>query len=108
MTPLLLLLVMTQPLAASERGGDGESTVRRIPARLATSANHTCFAAYDGTVRCWGLNDAGQVGDGTTVNPLSPQIVKTAVGQNLVDMFAVATGRNHSCGIGLVGTLYCW
>ncbi|MBI5533224.1 MAG: hypothetical protein HY898_10935 [Deltaproteobacteria bacterium] len=33
---------------------------------------HTCARLADGTVWCWGLNDAGQIGDGTTVTRTLP------------------------------------
>jgi alpha-tubulin suppressor-like RCC1 family protein len=39
---------------------------------VATSGVHTCARGADGSVWCWGLNNAGQVGDGTTVTRPSP------------------------------------
>ena len=33
---------------------------------------HTCGATADGSLYCWGRNDKGQLGDGTTVNRLTP------------------------------------
>ncbi len=38
---------------------------------LAAGENHTCAVLTDGSVRCWGLNESGQLGDGTlTLRPL--------------------------------------
>jgi alpha-tubulin suppressor-like RCC1 family protein len=35
---------------------------------LAAGTSHTCAALGDGRLRCWGANDAGQLGDGTTAD----------------------------------------
>src|SRR5512140_2750053 len=56
------------------------------PARGASQIDcgdfHTCARMVDGTVRCWGRNDHGQLGDGTTTDrpsPVSPSGVAGAV-----------------------------
>lgn len=41
-------------------------------AAIATGDTHNLVLASDGTVRAWGSNDAGQLGDGTTSNRLTP------------------------------------
>lgn len=48
-------------------------------AEIACGYNHTCVIAADGGVRCWGLNDAGQLGDASTTDRATPVAV-TAVG----------------------------
>ena len=66
--------------------GDGTRVDRRIPAAvvgLATGvqaldagARHTCAVLAAGGIRCWGLNYAGQLGDGTLAyNRLTPVAV---------------------------------
>ena len=42
---------------------------------LAIGFEHTCALASDGTVRCWGRGDLGQLGDGNSANSLSPVVV---------------------------------
>lgn len=39
---------------------------------IAVGYLHTCAWQADGVIWCWGLNNAGQLGDGTTTNRLTP------------------------------------
>ncbi len=71
-----------QCLGANERGqlgngltGPGETALVPLPAAvapapiavsLAAGASHGCAALGDGRLRCWGANDAGQLGDGNS------------------------------------------
>jgi hypothetical protein len=34
--------------------------------------DHSCVLTESSGVKCWGLNESGQIGDGTTVNGQSP------------------------------------
>ncbi|MGC4932774.1 protein kinase domain-containing protein [Gordonia sp. DT30] len=51
---------------------------------------------------CWGENDNGQLGDGTTTNRTAP--VKVA---GLTDVTAVSTGGSGTCAVA-AGKAYCW
>jgi alpha-tubulin suppressor-like RCC1 family protein len=64
---------------------------------------HTCGVKTDGTLWCWGRNEFGQLGDGTTVDKNTPTQVGT--GTNWGSIFA---GFDHTCGIKTDGTLWCW
>ena len=55
------------------RGGSCTANAVAISAGL----NHTCALLSDGTVRCWGLNLDGQLGDGTIFNRLTPVVVSS-------------------------------
>jgi alpha-tubulin suppressor-like RCC1 family protein len=39
---------------------------------VAAGSWHSCAILRDGSVRCWGRNDSGELGDGTTNNQFSP------------------------------------
>jgi len=41
-------------------------------AAIAAGCNNTCAVLSDGTVQCWGDNDNGELGNGTTTNILCP------------------------------------
>src|SRR5207253_9476887 len=41
-------------------------------AEIALGGVHTCARKTDGTLACWGQNGYGQLGDGTTLQRLSP------------------------------------
>ncbi|MFN0246695.1 MAG: RCC1 repeat-containing protein [Kofleriaceae bacterium] len=68
---------------------------------IATGRAATCAAAGGG-IWCWGANDAGQLGDGTSRDRLSPVRVL-----GLGTPTSLAVGTSHACAI-VAGTLWCW
>jgi alpha-tubulin suppressor-like RCC1 family protein len=64
----------------------------------------SCARKADGTLWCWGRNEFGQVGDGTTQSRLSAVQVAT-LGAGVAQ---VAASRNHVCARKTDGTLWCW
>jgi alpha-tubulin suppressor-like RCC1 family protein len=74
-------------------------------AQVATSGTHTCARKLDGTLWCWGSNDAGQLGDGTTAGGATPRMVQS-LGASVRQ---VSTGsNNHTCARLADGTAWCW
>ncbi|HEY5927235.1 MAG TPA: hypothetical protein VIV11_36360 [Kofleriaceae bacterium] len=73
--------------------------------QVAVGADHVC-AVTGGVVKCWGLNSAGQVGNGGT-NPTSqPQPITTVTG--IANAVEVVASRNHTCARTAAGDVYCF
>ena len=64
---------------------------------------HVCVLLDDGTVKCWGQNNYGQVGDGSTTNRNSPQTIN--VGGTVLKL---AVGGYTTCVWLTSGTMKCW
>jgi cysteine-rich repeat protein len=68
---------------------------------VAAGGNDTCAILEDGSLRCWGLNDHGQLGLGNT-NTIGDDEVPTAAVAEVTlgdSAAAVAAGGDHTCAI---------
>src|SRR5206468_4833823 len=68
-------------------------------------AFHQCALLQDSTVRCWGENVYGQLGNGTFTSAPNPTPVAVA---GIAGAAAVTGGGFHSCARFPDGTLRCW
>jgi alpha-tubulin suppressor-like RCC1 family protein len=71
---------------------------------IAIGSDHACAVTTDGQVVCWGANDSGQLGDGTT----RPQMTPVPVTGGLVNVKQVATGADATCAITMDGAVWSW
>lgn len=73
--------------------------------------SHTCVVTWAGTVKCWGWNEFGQLGQGTKENVGDqPGEVETLSDVNLGADKAkmVTTGQTHTCALLEDDSVACW
>ncbi len=94
----------TQATGGSNPGIGGSSSYGKPQAlTVAVGLNQTCAVLVDGRVQCWGQNDKGQLGDGTTTARTSPVFVS-----GISTAIQVSTFEKHSCALLSNGTIRCW
>ena len=94
--------------------GDGTTTARSTPvdvvglganiATLDAGYTRTCAITVAGSAKCWGGNDTGALGDGTTTRRLTPVDV-TGLGSGVSSI--AAGGYFHTCAL-TGGAVKCW
>lgn len=65
--------------------------------------DHTCAKSSVGVLYCWGNNEYGQVGDGTTITRPNPTVVSGGVAAA-----QILIGASSSCTLGGGGLMHCW
>ena len=68
-------------------------------------SEHTCALATDGKAYCWGANEHGQLGDGTTTARIYPVLVQAPAGMTFS---AIDAGNWHTCALTTQGRPVCW
>lgn len=102
-------LLCCAPISRADQSG---SAARGLQAGLLdVGGEHACAVLGDGSVRCWGHNNAGQLGYGDTSDigdnelPSAAGPVKLGPGRTAR---AIATGTDHTCALLDDGTVRCW
>lgn len=75
---------------------------------LSAGGDHTCALLRAGAVRCWGDNEFGQLGLGSSADVATKEPFQhglTALGAPAV---ALASGAHHSCALLRGGAVRCW
>ena len=108
--------------------GDGTNADRPIPVPVSgidasnpadaiiAGDNHTCARLVDGAMQCWGANNVGQLGNGSTADASTPQQVSdpnpnvkfgpSPIGTPFVR--AMSGSRNNTCALLIDTSVYCW
>ena len=78
--------------------------------RTVSGTNRTC-AILSNNVWCWGKNDMGQLGDGTTHSSNIPVKVRSIGDMRNGKIIDIFTAQHHSCVLTQLGSnkkVYCW
>jgi len=85
---------------------DGSQTIDIKPALLSSGNLHSCAVTAAGSVKCWGNNNSGQLGNGSFNSGVGLEEAVTV--NTLSNVVAVSAGGDHSCAITSLGALSCW
>ena len=99
------------PLVLAACGSPSPDTARvvaepKTAVQVTTQRRHTCVLTDKGQVECFGLNEAGRLGDGTERTRGAPSQVVFPEG---VTVTALSTGlADHTCALDTDGAVWCW
>jgi alpha-tubulin suppressor-like RCC1 family protein/serine protease inhibitor ecotin len=79
------------------------SLVTATATAISAGGEHTCALLTGGSVRCWGWNSYGELGNGTTTNNSTPVAVS-----DISTATAISAGYYHTCALLTGGSVRCW
>ncbi len=93
--------------ASSAPAVTAASTIATVPTarKVAVGFEHTCALTSVAGVQCWGHNQFGQVGSGSTAEMLTRPTAVSGLGSGVA---SVAAGEDHTCAVLTGGTVRCW
>ena len=102
--------------------GSGSATAASLPVAVDSSGvlsgktltqvalgnNHTCALTAEGRAYCWGSNNWGQLGNGSTTSSNLPVAVDTGGALSRTRVTQIAARGDHTCALTSEGRAYCW
>jgi len=99
---------------ASGQLGNGTLTPSSVPVSvinlssgatgISMGATHACALTASSSVMCWGDNQSGELGTGSTTNSTTPVPV-SGIGSSVT---GIAAGSFHTCALTSGGVVFCW
>lgn len=100
---LVAIVLTSSPVVRADTSETG-ATDRNVTAQSSLSlGTHACVVLGDSSVKCWGNNSFGQLGDGTTTNSSTPVAVT-----GLDNVATISSSHYHTCALITGGTVKCW
>eukprot|EP01083_Nonionella_stella_P188793 696774_1 len=84
-----------------------------IPLRIVAGLHHSCALSIANTVKCWGRNAFGALGQGDSnnrgdeANEMGDDLLEIDLGTNFIPMQIVA-GSGYTCALSTTNTVKCW
>jgi alpha-tubulin suppressor-like RCC1 family protein len=95
-------------LPVAVRNASGTANLTNVR-QLSVGGNHACALLTDRTVRCWGYNDLGQLGDDSRDDrPLPVRVLNPAGSGPLTGVASIAAGGLGTCAVLTNGQARCW
>ena len=116
--PRLLLAVLTAFTALLMLESSASANGGAPRPMIATGGSHTCALADNGTVKCWGENVSGQLGNGGTAPSSTPaKALRVSAANNageapmpatLEKASTVVASASATCVISADSSIWCW
>lgn len=84
---------------------DPDPDAEIVFASITAGSDHSCVLDVDGQAYCWGQNSYAQLGDGTTIDKLTPVAVSMPNG---VSFKSISAGYNHTLALSSDGQAWAW
>jgi alpha-tubulin suppressor-like RCC1 family protein len=88
---------------SADTDNDTVADADEVAVQVSGRGDHTCIVLFSGKVRCWGANDAGQLGDGGAQNSSTSVLVN-----GVTNATTIRTSETHSCAQLQGGGVQCW
>nr|WP_233585726.1 RTX toxin [Corallococcus sp. CA054B] len=95
-----------QPLNYSLFRDSGSIDLGTSALQISAGSTHTCALLSTGSVRCWGANASGQLGDGKTALRSTPGPAVDLDGATAYQV--TASSGTHTCALLSTGKARCW
>jgi alpha-tubulin suppressor-like RCC1 family protein len=96
---------VTPPPQTCQGGCTGNICVN--VSKIVSHGSTNCALLSDGTVKCWGSDGDGQLGDGGPIDMFGKSATPVAV-SGLTGVTTIAAGPNHFCALVAGGAIKCW